>query len=152
MATVLLSVTVSMLSKVLIVFFIPQTVFAIIFLFRTSEVETTQDIEREVLVGMSIKFKRRTCAYVFFREFDMYVFINGLFVEPNHRNRGLGSYLISYCIQNLTKDTYLICKNNLRSFYRRHGFIDVNYSNIPPELLRWRNHRSLNLMVLRQGN
>jgi GNAT superfamily N-acetyltransferase len=142
----------STLVKIASILYLPLTVLVATSLFGQSEVRSAHNIEGERLLGMMIKLNKRTCAYIGFREFDIYIFINGLFVESNHRNRGLGSYLISYCLQVTTKNAYLVCQNNLISFYRRHGFINVNYSDVPPELLKWRNHRSLNLMVFRQGS
>jgi GNAT superfamily N-acetyltransferase len=141
---------ISVIAQIFVVLWLPVCLYIIIRSSHISEVEVNRALEDKIVIGMSIQFKERTCAYIAFKELESYTFINGLFVDSSHRNRGLGSYLVSYCVQSTIKDSYLVCYQNLKPFYRRHGFVDTNYINVPSELLKWRRRRNLSIMVFRQ--
>jgi amino-acid N-acetyltransferase len=63
-----------------------------------------------------------------------YSVINDLFVVPELRDRGLGSYLIAHLGEKATKPLYLTCLPPLVHFYMRLGFTPVSINNLSPLL------------------
>jgi N-acetylglutamate synthase-like GNAT family acetyltransferase len=124
-------------------------ILAFLLRFLIASQEYTDSIDRDILCVWLIEFRNKVRGCLAFRDLGEYIFITRLLIGSNHQNNGLGSYLISHCIRAAVKNTYLTCHDNLKYFYRRRGFVDVDYSAVPAELLSWRKHRSLNLMVFR---
>ena len=128
--------------------------FVLFFLiqFLTTSKELSNNIEKEVLCIWLIEFKNKVRGYLLSRESGEYIFINRLLIGSSHQRIGLGSHLISRCVNGIVKPVYLICHSDLKPFYYRRSFVDADYSDIPPELLIWCNRKNHNLMVLRQSS
>ena len=109
-------------------------------------------IETGLLKVWMVEFMGNTRGYLVIKELDEYIFITTLLIRSSHRRNGLGRYLISHIRNTMTKPAYLVCHTNLKSFYYRHGFSDVDYSTVPIELLEWRSYRHSSLMVSRVEN
>ncbi len=61
--------------------------------------------------------------------------LGSLVVAKNWRDRGLGSYLTKYLIQQATEPLYLECLGKrLASFYTRFGFVEVSVQALPQSL------------------
>jgi amino-acid N-acetyltransferase len=61
--------------------------------------------------------------------------LGSLVVAKDWRDRGLGSYLTKYLIQQATEPLYLECLGKrLASFYTRFGFIEVSVQKLPQSL------------------
>ncbi len=61
--------------------------------------------------------------------------LGSLVVMKDWRDRGLGSYLTKYLIQQATEPLYLECLGKrLASFYTRFGFVEVSVQELPQSL------------------
>ncbi len=61
--------------------------------------------------------------------------LGSLVVMKDWRDRGLGSYLTKYLIQQATEPLYLECLGKrLASFYTRFGFTEVSVQELPQSL------------------
>ncbi|MBD1884955.1 GNAT family N-acetyltransferase [Microcoleus vaginatus] len=61
--------------------------------------------------------------------------LGSLVVAKDWRDRGLGSYLTKYLIQQATEPLYLECLGKrLASFYTRFGFVEVSVQELPQSL------------------
>lgn len=61
--------------------------------------------------------------------------LGSLVVAKDWRDRGLGSYLTKYLIQQATEPLYLECLGDrLASFYTRFGFTEVSVQELPQSL------------------
>ena len=61
--------------------------------------------------------------------------LGSLVVAQDWRDRGLGSYLTKYLIQQATEPLYLECLGKrLASFYTRFGFLEVSVQDLPQSL------------------
>ena len=61
--------------------------------------------------------------------------LGSLVVMKDWRDRGLGTYLTKYLIQQATEPLYLECLGKrLASFYTRFGFIEVSLQELPQSL------------------
>ncbi|TAG86766.1 MAG: GNAT family N-acetyltransferase [Oscillatoriales cyanobacterium] len=61
--------------------------------------------------------------------------LGSLVVMKDWRDRGLGSFLTKYLIQQATKPLYLECLGKrLASFYTRFGFTEVSVQELPQSL------------------
>ena len=64
--------------------------------------------------------------------------LGSLVVAPAWRDRGLGSYLVKYLIQQATQPLYLECLGSrLAQFYTRFGFMPVSWTELPRSL-KWK--------------
>jgi amino-acid N-acetyltransferase len=64
--------------------------------------------------------------------------LGSLVVAPAWQNRGLGSYLVKYLIEQATGPLYLECLGSkLAEFYRRFGFLSVSWQELP-QPLKWK--------------
>ncbi len=68
------------------------------------------------------------------RCYSRYSVINDLFVVPELRDRGLGSYLIANLGRKATKPLYLTCLPSLVQFYMRLGFTPISIHHLSPLL------------------
>ncbi|MBM0741531.1 GNAT family N-acetyltransferase [Phormidium sp. CLA17] len=68
------------------------------------------------------------------RCYSRYSVLNDLFVVPELRDRGLGSYLIANLGKKATKPLYLTCLPSLVKFYMRLGFTPISISHLSPLL------------------
>jgi len=55
-----------------------------------------------------------------------------LYIKPQWRNRGLGSYLLQYLIGKSSNPVSLICKPKLVEFYASYGFSTVSWQDLSP--------------------
>ncbi|MEG4317923.1 MULTISPECIES: GNAT family N-acetyltransferase [unclassified Microcoleus] len=61
--------------------------------------------------------------------------LGSLVVAQDWRDRGLGSYLTKYLIEQATEPLYLECLGKrLASFYTRFGFVEVSVQDLPQSL------------------
>ena len=61
--------------------------------------------------------------------------LGSLVVMKDWRDRGLGSYLTKYLIEQATEPLYLECLGKrLASFYTRFGFVEVSVQELPQSL------------------
>ncbi|MEG5040191.1 MULTISPECIES: GNAT family N-acetyltransferase [unclassified Microcoleus] len=61
--------------------------------------------------------------------------LGSLVVAKDWRDRGLGSYLTKFLIQQATEPLYLECLGKrLASFYTRFGFVEVSLQELPQSL------------------
>ena len=61
--------------------------------------------------------------------------LGSLVVAKDWRDRGLGTYLAKYLIQQATEPLYLECLGKrLASFYTRFGFLEVSVQELPQSL------------------
>lgn len=63
-----------------------------------------------------------------------YSVLHDVYVVPQWRSRGLGSYLVNYVGQQATRPLYLSCMPSLVKFYSRLGFTPVAVTKLPPLL------------------
>jgi amino-acid N-acetyltransferase len=83
---------------------------------------------------------------------DDYQFIFALLVSRKHQNRGIGSSLVGYCINNTQQPVYLTAYGSrLKNFYRRFGFVSIDRLNLPANLSLFSVHKSRDLMGFRNG-
>lgn len=68
------------------------------------------------------------------RCYSRYSVLNDLFVVPELRDRGLGSYLIVNLGRKATKPLYLTCLPSLVQFYMRLGFTPISINHLSPLL------------------
>ncbi|MGA7934457.1 MAG: GNAT family N-acetyltransferase [Kovacikia sp.] len=65
-------------------------------------------------------------------QYETYSILYDLFVLPDLRGQGLGSYLVHYLGQQATKPLYLGCLPSTVRFYTRLGFVPVLPKKLPP--------------------
>lgn len=63
--------------------------------------------------------------------------LGSLVVERAWRDRGNGSYLVEYLIEQATQPLYLECADWLTNFYSRFGFVPIAIEKLPPSL-KWK--------------
>ncbi|MDC0831528.1 GNAT family N-acetyltransferase [Geitlerinema sp. CS-897] len=69
------------------------------------------------------------------REFDGVQELGSLVVSRRWRQRGIGTAMAQHLIEEATKPLYLDCLGTqLRGFYETLGFVELNLSEIPPQL------------------
>ncbi len=138
--------------SILLTIALPSIAFLTCFFAIPAYLELIRNIERASIKVWIIEVRGEICGYLSFKESEEYTHVTRLLIGSNHRNNGIGSYLISYCVHNTIDPIYLACRNTLSSFYHRRGFIDADYADVPAELLVWRDRRDYNLMIFTQGN
>ena len=85
-----------------------------------------------------VEYDNIICGSVTYLVFNRFAYIAGILVDINHRRRGLGSYMIQYCIDTIETPIYLQCCHELKTFYERLGFFRVGLFHAPSELSRFR--------------
>lgn len=63
-----------------------------------------------------------------------YSILQMVYMDIAYRDQGIGSYLVEYLTQTVTKPFYVACAPELLRFYTRLGFLPVSKSEIPHEL------------------
>jgi N-acetylglutamate synthase-like GNAT family acetyltransferase len=81
-----------------------------------------------------IERERTIVACAKLRCHSRYSVLHDVYVVPQWRSRGLGSYLVQYMGQQAIRPLYLSCMPNLVKFYNRLGFIPVAVTKLPPLL------------------
>jgi N-acetylglutamate synthase-like GNAT family acetyltransferase len=100
-----------------------------------------------------VEHRNKICGYMSYESLSTHTFLSLLFIGKKEQRRGIGSFLISYCMNNARKPIYLVNYSRLNiNFYYDRGFIDADYSNIPRELYRWRQKQHLQIMVFNETN
>ncbi len=57
-----------------------------------------------------------------------------LYIKPQWRNQGLGSYLLKYLVHKSSNPVSLICKPKLVEFYASYGFVSLSWQELTPSL------------------
>lgn len=57
-----------------------------------------------------------------------------LYIKPQWRNQGLGSYLLKYLMHKSSNPVSLICKPKLVEFYSSYGFAPIPWQELTPSL------------------
>ncbi len=61
--------------------------------------------------------------------------LGSIVVQKSYRNQGLGTYVTQHLIDISNYPLYLECLGNqLKNFYQRIGFVEVDFETISPEL------------------
>ena len=94
-----------------------------------------------------VEYDNIICGSVSYLVFNRVAYIASILVDINYRRRGIGSYMIQYCIDTIETPIYLQCCHELKTFYERLGFFRVGLFHTPSELSRFRSP-SLYLMVI----
>ena len=66
------------------------------------------------------------------RRHKHYSLLHDLYVLPEWRSQGVGSYLVFLLTTQATKPLYLTCKQRLIQFYMRFGFMPIAIQNLSP--------------------
>ncbi|MBD2452345.1 GNAT family N-acetyltransferase [Nostoc sp. FACHB-152] len=104
----------------------------IIFFIVKARLDPTQMKLQQFLV---IEYHGRLVAFGQLRNFPLAQELGSLYVAPNFRNQGLGTFLIENLIIEATKPLYLKCvKKELMSFYTKRCFVTVDYQDLPNSL------------------
>ncbi|EGA66714.1 GNAT family N-acetyltransferase [Vibrio brasiliensis] len=70
-----------------------------------------------------------------FRSIEQYRLLTGMLVAPEHREKGLGHQLMTYCEEQvLTNQDFCFAYQHLESFYGQHGFQLVEPQQLPNSL------------------
>jgi N-acetylglutamate synthase-like GNAT family acetyltransferase len=78
------------------------------------------------------------CGVVSYLDFENFAYIASVRMGINHRKKGIGSFMIQYCLDTIDKPIYLKCFFKLKDFYARLGFVNIRRSYIPFELRKFR--------------
>jgi len=57
-------------------------------------------------------------------------------VEPEYRGNGLARLIITNLLSNTPAPIYLMCRSELGSFYKKFGFLTVEFDSMPPYFRR----------------
>jgi len=70
-----------------------------------------------------------------FRSVEQYRLLTGMLVVPEHREKGLGHQLMTYCEEQvLINQDFCFAYQHLESFYGQHGFQLVEPQQLPNSL------------------
>jgi amino-acid N-acetyltransferase len=104
----------------------------IAFLIFKARLDPTQLKWEQFLV---IESYGRLIAFGQLRNFDSAQELGSLYVVPNFRNQGLGTFLVKNLVIQANKPLYLKCvKKELVKFYTNTGFIPVSFDELPQSL------------------
>jgi Acetyltransferase (GNAT) domain len=131
----------------------PRTIFIlfagsilILILFHLRVTEVRKSLEGKLRITYLVEYENSICGAVTYLVFDRFVYIGGMLVGINQRRQGIGSYLIQHCIDTIETPIYLQCSHELKTFYKRLGFVYVSLFRTPSELSKFTSP-SLYLMV-----
>lgn len=80
-------------------------------------------------------FDNQLTSVVRFRSVEQYRLLTGMLVVPEHREKGLGHHLMTYCEEQvLTNQDFCFAYQHLESFYGQHGFQLVEPQQLPNSL------------------
>lgn len=72
-----------------------------------------------------------------FRNIDKWRLLTGMLVTPSHRNKGIASAMLEYCVQNvLDTDVYCFSYDHLTDLYAAHSFQIISAEQLPTSLER----------------
>lgn len=66
------------------------------------------------------------------RSYQQYSLLHDVYVLPEWRSQGVGSYLVMHLGKQAKKPLYLTCLPTLKQFYMRLGFIPVSFKSLSP--------------------
>lgn len=82
-----------------------------------------------------IEFQGQLVAFGQLRNFSSSQELGSLFVAPDWRDRGLGTYLTKHLIEQATLPLYLKCVGQRRAqFFARFGFMPISWQELPAPL------------------
>ncbi|MBD2303498.1 GNAT family N-acetyltransferase [Nostoc sp. FACHB-87] len=101
----------------------------IIFLIFKARLDPTQMRWQQFLV---IEYHGRLIAFGQIRNYYIAQELGSLYVAPNFRNQGLGSFLVENLVNEAIQPLYLKCvKRELIEFYIKCGFTPVLFEELP---------------------
>ncbi|BBD62925.1 GCN5-related N-acetyltransferase (plasmid) [Nostoc sp. HK-01] len=101
----------------------------IIFLIFKARLDLTQMRWQQFLV---IEYHGRLIAFGQLRNYYLVQELGSLYVSPNFRNQGLGSFLVENLVNEAIQPLYLKCvKQELIEFYIESGFTPVSFEELP---------------------
>ncbi|MBD2255363.1 GNAT family N-acetyltransferase [Nostoc parmelioides] len=109
-----------------------RDIWLIIFLIFKARLDPTQMNWQQFLV---IEYHGSLVAFGQLRNYYLAQEIGGLYVSPNFRNQGLGTFLIKNLVIQGNQPLYLKClKKELVNFYAKRSFTVVTYEDLPKSL------------------
>jgi N-acetylglutamate synthase-like GNAT family acetyltransferase len=112
--------------------------------------EVRKNLKGKLRITYIVEHENMICGAITYLVFNHFVYIDGILIGINHRNKGIGSYIIQYCIDTIEIPIYLQCYLKLRNFYERRGFFRVRFFQAPSELSEFRSP-NLYLMVANEN-
>jgi N-acetylglutamate synthase-like GNAT family acetyltransferase len=109
------------------------------------------DIKSGVFSVWLVEHRNKVCGYMVCKNSIEHTLLHRLLVIKTDRRQGIGRFLITHCIDTVRKPIYVIAPPELSNFYYLHGFVDVDYSNIPNELSKLQDHNGIQIMVFQNG-
>ncbi len=121
----------------------------VLILLNLSVKEARKNLQGKLRITYLVEYENIICGAITYLVFDHFIYIGGVLVDINQRKKGIGSYMIQYCIDTIEVPIYLQCSQELKKFYERLGFFRVGLFRAPSELSKFRNP-SLYLMVVNE--
>jgi ribosomal protein S18 acetylase RimI-like enzyme len=107
-------------------------------------------LEKQMIVIYIVRYRNKICGYIRCDILHDYQFIFALLVSRKHQNRGIGSSLVGYCLNNTQQPVYLTAYGSrLKAFYSRFGFITIDRLNLHTNISLFSIHKSRDLMGFR---
>ena len=109
-------------------------------------------LAKQMIVIYVVERENKVCGYMRCDTFNDYQYIFSLLVSRKHQNRGIGSSLVLYCINNTQQPIYLTAYGSrLKAFYNKFGFVTIDRLNSSTNISLLRLHKSRDLMGLRNN-
>jgi GNAT superfamily N-acetyltransferase len=109
-------------------------------------------LAKQMIAIYFIEYDNEVCGYIRCDTLTDYQYIFSLLVSGKHQNRGIGSSLVWYCINNTQQPVYLTAYGSrLKIFYSRIGFVTIDRLNLPTNISLLRLHKSRDLMGFRNS-
>jgi ribosomal protein S18 acetylase RimI-like enzyme len=109
-------------------------------------------LAKQMIVIYVVEYGNEVCGYIRCDTLTDYQYIFSLLVSRKHQNRGIGSGLVWYCINNTQQPVYLTAYGSrLKAFYSRFGFVTIDRLNSPTNISLLRLHKSIDLMGFRNS-
>jgi GNAT superfamily N-acetyltransferase len=109
-------------------------------------------LEKQMIVIYFVECRNKICGYMRCDILNDYQFIFSLLVSRKHQNRGIGSSLVWYCINNTQQPIYLTAYGSrLKTFYNRFGFVTIDRLNLPTNISLFSIHKSRDIMGFRNS-
>lgn len=110
----------------------PSDIWQIGFLIFQARLDPTQLNWQKFRV---IEYCGSLVAFGQLRNFRQAQELGSLYVAPEFRNQGLGTFLIKHLVAEANQPLYLKCsKTELKTFYSKRGFISVGFEDLPRPL------------------
>jgi GNAT superfamily N-acetyltransferase len=128
-------------------FFLCLPLFVLCYLAFLLHVQYINGVQNGLISVWLVERRNIAYGYMAYKNSTEYTLLYRLFVLNEHRGRGIGRFLINHYIDTARKPIYVISLSELRTFYSLNGFVDVDFSNVPNELSRFRERNGIQLMV-----